>query len=65
MHKERLVVDVALGRLRETRPAAEPNEGFMRQLRELQDFLLINHDTILLLINAFLHSYCAIIQGII
>lgn len=42
MHRERLAVDVALGKLRETRPVAEPNEGFMRQLRELQDSLGIS-----------------------
>jgi len=39
MHKERLPLDRALAKLRETRPEVQPNEGFMAQLRSLEKTL--------------------------
>ena len=39
MHKERLPLDKALERLRQTRPSVQPNEAFMKQLRQLEQKL--------------------------
>ena len=34
IHNERISLEEALMRLRETRPAARPNDGFMKQLEQ-------------------------------
>ena len=39
MHREGIPLDVALARVRETRPQADPNHSFMSQLRELESEL--------------------------
>lgn len=44
MHKERLPLDAALERLRNTRPAAKPNQSFLQQLRTLEQSLHLIQD---------------------
>ena len=39
MHKEGISLDIALARVKETRPQADPNHSFMTQLRELESEL--------------------------
>ena len=36
MHKERVPLDIALRRLRDTRPVAQPNQSFLQQLKEME-----------------------------
>ena len=43
MHNEKLPLAGALERLKRTRPAVEPNEEFMRQLKQLQTSLGISN----------------------
>ena len=42
MHKEGISYEEALAKVRETRPQADPNPSFIRQLRELESELHIN-----------------------
>ena len=39
IHKEKIPLDTALERLRQTRPSVKPNEAFMEQLRQLEQNL--------------------------
>lgn len=43
MQEYKYSVDRALDDLRETRPLAKPNAGFIKQLREMEDWLLEQH----------------------
>jgi len=43
MHREGIPLEKALERLRSTRPAVKPNDGFMRQLREIENSLRISN----------------------
>ena len=45
MHREGTPLDEALERLRVTRPAVRPNDGFMKQLRETEKKLGISNNS--------------------
>lgn len=41
MHKERIPLDAALNRLRQTRPSVQPNQSFLQQLQQMEAMLNI------------------------
>ena len=40
IQKEKIGLEEALRRLKETRPSVRPNDGFMKQLKQWEQFVL-------------------------